>query len=171
MHGLTILDIVLWVVLLGCAAKGFLKGLVREVCALLGVVAGAWGAFTYYGALGALIRSFIHLPHPITATISFLLIYAVIGILFFFVGHLFTVIFKVMLLGWLNRLGGVAFGFLQGAFIASILLALGMSNPVPAKIKGYLQSSPSGRYFIQVGRDMITGWEGVRHKENQTDRR
>jgi len=159
MHGLNFLDILLWIILLACAMKGFMKGLVREVCSLLGVIAGAWAAFSYYGALTATIRSLINLPQAVTAAVAFLLIYLVLGLLFFFVGHLLTVIFKIMLLGWLNRFGGVVFGFLQGAFILCILLALATSKPVPAKIKGYLQGSSTARSLSEVGQDMIAGWK------------
>ena len=158
MHGLNLLDILLWIILLVAAARGFMKGLVREVCSLFGVVAGAWAAFTYYGSVSAAIRPFIHLPQAVAAVLSFLLIYLVLGLLFYFVGHLLTVIFKIMLLGWLNRLGGIIFGFLQAAFILCIILALVSSRPVPAKVKGYLQSSGTAQYMIDSGRGMIDGW-------------
>jgi len=171
MHGLTLLDILLWGILAACAVKGFMKGLVREVCALLGVVAGAWAAFTYYGSVAATLVGFIKLPHAVSASLSFLLIYLVLGLLFFFAGHLLTVMFKIMLLGWLNRFGGILFGLLQGAFLLCMFLALGTTGPVPAKVKGYLQSSSMSRKLAQAGRDMIAGWEGTRRSATQNERR
>ncbi len=162
MHWATFLDILLWGILAACAVKGFIKGLVREVCALLGVVAGAWAAFTYYGSVAAALIKFIKLPHAVAVSLSFLLIYLVLGLLFFFAGHLLTVLFKIMLLGWLNRCGGILFGLLQGAFLLCMVLALVTAGPVPAKVKGYLQSSSMSRTLAQSGRDMIAGWEGTR---------
>lgn len=138
-----------------------MKGLVREVCALLGIVAGAWAAFTYYGAVSHVLSGFIKLPRIIATPVSFLLIYLVLGVLFFFAGHLLTTMFKIMLLGWLNRFGGILFGLLQGAFLVSIALALLISGPLPVKFKGYLQSSATARSFSQAGIDMIEGWKGA----------
>lgn len=159
MHGLTLLDILLWAVMIAFAAKGFVKGLVKEVCALLGVVAGAWAAFTYYAPLSSVIRGVIALPHLIAVVIAFILIYLILGLLFFLLGHLLTVIFKIMLLGWLNRLGGTMFGFLQGAFLLCVVLSLGVRGPLPAKTKAYMNSSSTAHYLQSAGNDMIAGWE------------
>lgn len=162
MHGLTLLDILLWGIMIAFAAKGFVKGLVREVCALLGVVAGAWAAFTYYAPLSGAIRGIIALPHPIAVAMAFILVYLILGLLFFLLGHLLTVIFKIMLLGWFNRLGGVAFGFFQGAFILCILLSVGAKGPLTAKTKGYINSSGTAHYLQSAGNDMIGGWDKKR---------
>lgn len=162
MHGLTLLDILLWAIMIAFSVKGFLKGLVREVCALLGVVAGAWAAFTYYAPLSGAIRSIVAMPHPIAVAVAFILIYLILGILFFLLGHLLTVIFKIMLLGWLNRLGGTIFGFLQGGFILCILLSIGARGPLPAKTKAYMNSSSTAHYLQSAGNDMVAGWEKKR---------
>lgn len=169
MHGLTLLDILLWVALAACAVKGFMKGFIREVCALLGIVAGAWAAFTYYGYVSRAISAFIKLPQAIATPLSFLLIYIVLGVLFFLAGHLLTTIFKVMLLGWLNRCGGVLFGLMQGAFLVCISLALLMIGPTPSKIKGYVQSSSTAKKFYEAGIGMIEGWKA--HRAGSATRR
>ncbi|MBT0663822.1 CvpA family protein [Geobacter pelophilus] len=170
MSGFSLLDILIWGVLAACAVKGFMKGLVREVCALLGVVAGAWAAFTYYGYVATALSGLIRLPRLVAIPISFVLIYAVLGLLFFFAGHLLTTIFKVMLLGWLNRFGGILFGLMQGAFLICIALAILINGPAPAKLKGYIQSSPTARAFCKAGIDMIDGWRGSKREENKVRR-
>lgn len=114
-----LLDIVIWVVLFFFVAKGFSKGLVREACSLLGLVTGGWAAFRYYSFLSQGIRHFINLPPQVAQPLSFLLIFLLLGILFYFLGHLLTVIFKVMLLGGINRIGGIVFGSLQGGFVVA----------------------------------------------------
>jgi membrane protein required for colicin V production len=145
-----------------------MKGLVREVCTLLGVIVGAWGAFTYYGYVSNALSGFIKLPQAVATPISFLLIYIVLGLLFFFAGHLLTTIFKIMLLGWLNRFGGIIFGLMQGAFIVCIALAILASGPMPSKVKGYIQSSTSAKAFCKAGTDMIEGWKGIRRTESKS---
>ena len=43
--------------------------------------------------------------------------------------------FRIVLLGGVNRIGGVALGFLEGAFIVCMALYFGASKPVPEKFK------------------------------------
>jgi membrane protein required for colicin V production len=156
---MTFVDILIWGILLAFMVKGFTKGLVREVCALLGLVAGAWAAFKYYPALAEAIRPLIRLPHAASVVISFVLIYIVMGLLFYLFGHLLTVVLKIMLLGGVNRIGGIIFGGLEGAFLLCILLALATSKPVPDRVKAQLQRSRTAQSFSAAGRDIIQGWE------------
>jgi len=160
------LDILIWVVLLFFVAKGFSKGLVREACSLLGLVTGGWAAFRYYPFLSQVIREFINLPPLVAHPISFLLIFMLLGILFYFLGHLLTVIFKIMLLGGVNRIGGVVFGFLQGGFILCVLLYLGTTKPVPDKMRGIIKGSKTGQAFASTGASIAAGWEGVSARRN-----
>jgi membrane protein required for colicin V production len=156
-----LLDILIWAFLLGFVVKGFMKGLVREVCSLLGLVAGGWAAFKYYSSLAEVIRSFIHLPHQLALVLSFLLIFLTLGLLFYFFGHLLTVIFKIMLLGGVNRIGGCLFGLLEGAFILCMILYFGTTKPMPEKIKGYLLRSKTAQSFIVSGKEIIAGWDSA----------
>ncbi len=157
---MNLIDILVWAILLVFVIKGFLKGLVREVCSLVGLVMGIWAACKYYPSLSAAIWPYIHLPHYVSATISFVLIFLIIGLLFFLLGHFLTVIFKFSLLGGVNRAGGLIFGFLQGALVLSILLWLGTTKPMPVKLKSQLLRSSASRPFIMIGRDLISGWDG-----------
>src|SRR6266498_4550785 len=102
---MNLLNILIWAILIIFMIKGFMKGLISEVCSLLGLVMGSWAAFNYYPFLSAVIRPYIHLPHYVSSVISFIVIFLALGFLFFFLGRLLTVIFKVILLGGLNRAG------------------------------------------------------------------
>lgn len=159
-----LLDILIWVVLIFFVAKGFSKGLVREACSLLGLVTGGWAAFRYYPSLSQGLKGFINLPPLVAQPLSFLLIFLLLGILFYFLGHLLTVIFKIMLLGGVNRIGGVVFGFLEGGFILCVMLYLGTMQPVPDKVKGIISGSKTARSFAATGRSIAAGWEGSRTK-------
>jgi len=162
-----LLDILIWVVLLFFVAKGFSKGLVREACSLLGLVTGGWAAFRYYSFLSQGIRHFINLPPQVAQPLAFLLIFMLLGILFYFLGHLLTVIFKIMLLGGINRIGGVVFGFLQGGFVLCVLLYLGTTKPMPDKIKGFVTGSKTASAFASTGASIAAGWEGMRREPPQ----
>lgn len=157
-YGMSLLDILLWVVLLGFAAKGFMKGFVREVCSLLGLVAGGWGAFTYYQTAGAVLGNLIHLPSRVASAVTFLCILLAIGLLFFLVGHLLTVILKIALLGGINRIGGVVFGLLQGGLILGIALYLAGFPPVPQGVRSRIAASATAQALGGCGEEIVTGW-------------
>jgi membrane protein required for colicin V production len=156
---MNLVDILIWVVLILFAVKGFLKGLMKEVCSLLGLLVGGWAAFKYDHTLAEAIRPLIHLPHGISVFLSFILIFLLLGILFYLFGYLLTVVLKIMLLGWLNRFGGVFFGLLEGALLLCIILYFGTSRPVPEKLRNWFHSSSVARPFITAGRDIVFGWE------------
>lgn len=162
-----LVDILIWAVLLVFLAKGFLKGLVREVCSLLGLVAGGWAACKYYTYLAEALRPFIRLPHHVAQSLSFVLIFLLIGLLFFFIGHLLTVIFKIMLLGGVNRIGGICFGLLEGAFLLCMLLYFATTKPVPEKVRRYIAHSRTAQPFIATGREIISGWDAGRRETDK----
>jgi membrane protein required for colicin V production len=159
---MTFLDILIWTVLICFLVKGFTKGLVREACSLLGLVTGGWAAFRYYPSLTQVLRGFINLPPHVAQPLSFFLIFMLLGILFYFLGHLLTVVFKIMLLGGLNRIGGLLFGLLEGGFILSLLLYLATTTPVPDKVKRVIATSNTARSFASTGRSIAAGWEASR---------
>ncbi|GFO59080.1 hypothetical protein GMST_14050 [Geomonas silvestris] len=160
-----LLDILIWAVLLFFVAKGFSKGLIREACSLLGLVLGGWAAFRYYSSLSQGIRVLINLPPQVAQPLAFLLIFLLLGILFYFLGHLLTVIFKIMLLGGINRIGGVVFGFLEGGFIVCMVLYLASTKPMPDKVKVAIAKSKTAHAFSATGGSIAAGWEGPARRE------
>jgi membrane protein required for colicin V production len=156
-----LVDILIWAVLLIFVAKGLLKGLVREVCSLVGLLAGGWAACSYYPFLAEAMRPFINLPRHVALSLSFALIFLLIGLLFYLLGHLLTVMFRIMLLGGVNRVGGMLFGLLEGAFLLCLLLYFGTTGPLPEKFKGYLHRSSTARPFIATGGEIISGWDAA----------
>jgi membrane protein required for colicin V production len=152
-------DILIWAVLLSFVVKGFWKGFVKEACSLLGLLVGGWAAFKYEHYLAEAIRPFIHLPHSIALVLSFICIFLFLGLLFYLFGYLLTVVCKIMLLGGINRIGGVIFGFLEGALLLCMVLYLGNAKPVPEKVKGWLSRSRTAQAFIVAGREIVSGWE------------
>lgn len=163
-HGMNFVDILIWGVLLLFVVKGFLKGLVKEACSLLGLLAGGWAAFKYHHYLAEIIRPFIHLPQSIALVLSFIFIFLVIGLLFYLFGHLLTVVCKIMLLGGINRIGGVLFGFLEGAFLLCMVLYFFTAMPMPEKVRGWISRSRTAQGFIVTGREIVVGWEDVAKK-------
>jgi len=158
---MNLVDILIWLVLAGFVVKGFSKGLVRQICSLAGFLVGGWAAIKYHLYLAEASRTIIQLPHYLAAILTFIFIFVIIGLLFFLLGHFLTIMFRIVLLGGVNRIGGVALGFLEGAFIICIALFMLTSKPVPEKFKGYVHRSKTAEPFLATGKDIVAGWGGV----------
>ncbi|MCL2760523.1 MAG: CvpA family protein [Desulfuromonadales bacterium] len=158
---INLVDILIWLVLLGFIVKGFQKGLLRELCALLGILLGGWAALHYYVYLAKASRSLINLPLAVASFLSFIFIFLIVAVLLYVLGYLLTAILKILLMGPLNRGGGVVFGFLEGALIICLALYLGTTKPMPEKFRGYLSRSKSAHPFIVCGEDIVTGWDSA----------
>lgn len=155
---MNLVDILIWVVLLICAVKGFMKGLVREVCSLLGLVVGGWAAVAWCRPVAEVLQPHIPFSHTVTLLISFGLVFLALGLFFFLLGYLLTTLLKIVLLGSLNRVGGVLLGILQGTLVLCIVLALGTAGPVPVKVRSYVEKSASARPFLVCGRELLSWW-------------
>jgi len=158
---MNLVDILIWLVLAGFVVKGFTKGLVRQICSLAGFLVGGWAAVKYHLYLAEASRHIIQLPHYLATILSFILIFLVIGLLFFFLGHILTIMFRIVLLGGVNRIGGIVLGLLEGAFIVCISLYMATSKPVPEKFKGYVLRSRTAAPFLDTGKEIVSGWGGV----------
>jgi membrane protein required for colicin V production len=156
---MNLVDILIWVVLLIFAVKGFKKGLVREVCSLLGLAVGGLAAFFFYQPLAEFLRPHLNLPLALLSFISFALIFVTLGLLFFFLGHLLTSFFKIILMDSVNRVGGVFFGVAQAMFVLCLLLSLGTAKVMPAKVKASIHESVTAKPLLAFGREILMSWK------------
>ena len=160
--GYRLIEYLIWGILLLFMVKGFLKGLIREVCSLLGLVVGGWAAFRFSSSLAVMMKPLLPLPHGVSTVLAFVLILIASGILAWLVGHLLTVVFKLVLLGGVNRIGGVALGLVEGGLLLCILLALGSGPPAPQTVRQKIAASATARPFVTCGRELLAGWRQVR---------
>jgi membrane protein required for colicin V production len=118
------IDIILGILLLLAAIGGFKKGLIVELASLAALILGIWGAIEFsYITSNFLIDNFDwkwdHL-----ATVSFIITFIVIVILVHIVAKTVTKLVETVMLGFVNKLAGLVFGFLKGAIILSIVLVV-----------------------------------------------
>ncbi|HSR29938.1 MAG TPA: CvpA family protein, partial [Anaerolineae bacterium] len=71
-------DVLIIFVLLGGAALGFMRGLVRMALSLVVFYVAAVLAMTFYDTVGGWVRYITFLPTPISEGIGFLLILAIV---------------------------------------------------------------------------------------------
>jgi membrane protein required for colicin V production len=101
--------------------RGVFRGLVSELFAIIGVLAGFYTAYTYYLKIEKPLSSWVS-NQAYLDILSFLIIFCVVFFAVNFVGLLIRYILSIIFLGWVDRACGVVFGLIKGILIVSVLL-------------------------------------------------
>ncbi|MFT5969635.1 MAG: membrane protein required for colicin V production [Flavobacteriales bacterium] len=116
------LDVIIAIPLLWALYKGFSKGLIVEICSLLALILGIYGAlhFSFY-ASDLLVTKF-QMDGEYLPVISFAITFIAIVFAISLLGKIITSIVKVVALGMLNRIAGALFSFLKVGLILSVIM-------------------------------------------------
>lgn len=124
------------------------RGIIAEVLTLFGLISAIFIAIFWYADLSTfLIRQF-KWNQPLTNIISFILIFVAVIIFFRLLENILGHITSLLLLNWINNLGGGLFGFLRGTIIVGLLLLLINFIPLPLEIRDQIDQSMLAEYFI-----------------------
>ncbi|BCS52593.1 CvpA family protein [Geobacter sp. SVR] len=162
---MNLFDIVILVILAFFALKGLFRGLVNEASSLAGLILGGWLAYHYYPSLSAPIHAILHIPAHVAAFLAFMLLLLLTGFIAHILGNIITAALRVVMLGSLNRLGGLLIGAAEGVLLLSMLFCIATADFMPLKLKQRINSSDSASMFAQLGNRMIAAWRekpGVR---------
>lgn len=130
------------------AFNGFRKGLIIEVFKILGVITGLLLAMQYMRAAAALLHSLFPLTQQVENVIGFILIFILTMVVFMTLARFVKYVFKVVLMGWLDRSGGILLGGIKGALIVSAFLPLLLFLPdTIAFVKDTREHSLAYRYL------------------------
>ena len=116
------LDIVILVAIAVAAFLGLRMGLIKAVLILAGIIVGVVLAGHFSGPLG---QRLTFIPgEGVAKVVAFAIILIAVLIVAAIIAKLLTWAAKVVMLGWVNRLGGAVFGLLLGALFCGALLAM-----------------------------------------------
>ena len=120
---MNILDFVLFTILAIALVRGFIRGAIRQVASLLGIIAGFVLAGHLYLGVLRLLRS--HLPSvPHLAIFSYAAVFAATWLVTILLGAMVVRFSRAILMGWADRLLGGVLGMLKGAAVGVVLVAI-----------------------------------------------
>ena len=120
---MNILDFILLTILAIALIRGIVRGMIRQVAGLLGLIAGFVAAGHFYVRLLPTLRE--HFPSiPFLEVISYAVIYAITWLAVVIVGYLFVKLSRAMLMAWADRLLGGVFGLFKGLVASVVLVAV-----------------------------------------------
>ena len=154
------LDIAILVLLTAFLIKGLVRGLLKEFCSLLGLVAGAVLAFRFHAPLAALMTETLGLPPRLCVVAAFLALFlATIGV-FALIGYLLSRFLTLLFLGGLNRVAGGFFGLAQGTLLLAVMLFAASRGSLPESMGKVYKGSRLAPPFVQLGQ---ATFQGSRH--------
>jgi membrane protein required for colicin V production len=113
-------DIIVGVILAYSLIRGLFRGLVKEASSIIGVLGGFFAAYSFYGLLAGYLSGVVSNP-AYRNLLAFLTIFCAVVVLVNVLAIIIKYLLKIVCLGWLDRLGGVVFGFIKGALIVAVL--------------------------------------------------
>lgn len=174
------LDLAFVTIILVSALYGTWKGFVRDVFSLAGLVGGFLVAFQFHSVPAQWLKTWLSTP-LIANIVGWFIIFMLTYLTTLLLGRMLWGSLKTLRLGWLDRLAGLAFGFLKGILLCAgiivILVAflpnrtpllsgsllvpyvIGISWELGSKVPGHL-----GERF-RTGDPPLTGIEKAKEKE------
>ena len=104
-----------------CLIRGIFRGLIKEISSIVGVLAGYYAAYTYYGYPAKLLSKWLSDAGYINL-LSFFIIFCLVFLTISILGVIIKYLLSISFLGWIDRICGAVFGLAKGILIAAILL-------------------------------------------------
>ncbi len=151
---MNVLDFILLTILAIALIRGLMRGAIRQVASLLGIVTAFVVASHFYLRLLPLARRFLPaVPYP--EVVSYLAIFAATWLIIILSSLLIARLSRVILMGWADRLFGGALGLVKGTVAAVVLVAV-LTLFLPGKsrlLTGSLLAAhvqKAGYYLVQL---------------------
>ncbi len=133
------LDIVITIFLAVTTVSGLINGLIRSVIPLLGIILGVVLAGRFYGSMGNWLSHWIKNPDHAEIA-AFIIILILVILVALILASASSKLLSSLHLGWIDRLGGAAVGFIIGGFTCGAFLTLVAKYNV-SDIKTTIQAS------------------------------
>lgn len=120
---MNLLDILIICTLIFLIIKGVIRGFIREIASLAGVILGILLASHYQSEMTEFSKQFLH-PGPYLPLISFVVIFAIVLVGCNLLGWLIRIALSKAPLGWLDRFLGLSFALVKGVIITYLVIVI-----------------------------------------------
>ncbi|WP_051283952.1 CvpA family protein [Desulforegula conservatrix] len=152
METMNLFDVVSLSILSYCVLRGIFRGIIKEASAIIGVIAGFYCSYTYYGLAAKKLA--LYITTPAYANIAgFLLVFSVVFGVINLIGTGIRYVLNIALLGWADRLSGAVFGGIKAIMISSVIL-IALTTFLPSD-SPTLAGSKTAPYITSLSETMI----------------
>ena len=154
-----LIDIIVFILLLLAANKGFRSGLILALFFFLAFIIGLAAAIKLSAVAAAYIGEAVNVSQRWLPVLAFAAVFIIVVLLVRLGAKLVEGAVRLMLLGWLTRLGGVLFYALLYIFIFSIILfyadGVGLIKPQTA------EASATYSFIRPLGPQVVKGLAAI----------
>ena len=119
---MNILDIILLICFIPAIIQGIRKGFIAQVISIVSIIFGVWASARFANIVSAWIGQYITASEQVLKVVAFALILIIVFLVLAAIGKLIEATFKLVMLGWLNRLLGVVFALLKTGLIVGLAI-------------------------------------------------
>ena len=119
---MNILDIILLICFVPAIIQGLRKGFISQAISLISIILGVWASSRFSAIISEWIAQYMSASDQVLKIISFTLILIAVFIILGLIGKILEGIFKLVTLGWVNRVLGLVFALAKAFIIVGILI-------------------------------------------------
>ena len=124
---MNIIDAIILICLIPAIFQGFRKGFISQAISIVSIIAGIWASARFADIVTEWIAQYITASEQILKIVAFAIILTAVFFLLGLLGRLLESVLNFVLLGWVNKLLGVAFSLIK-AFLILGLIALSINS-------------------------------------------
>ena len=126
---MNILDIILLVCFVPAIFQGIRKGFIAQAVSIISIVLGIWASARFANIVSSWIAQYITASEQVLKVVAFALILVLVFLALAALGKMLEGMFKLVMLGWLNKLLGVIFALLKtGLIVGLVIMAFSFLN-------------------------------------------
>jgi len=118
------IDIIIIIPLLWFTYKGFTKGLIIELATLIAMLLGIYIAAHFSNYTAEFLMDKLDFHSEYMSIISFALTFILVVVLVMLFGKSLEKVINILLLSFVNKMAGAAFGLIKVAFVISVLIMI-----------------------------------------------
>ncbi|MBR2227168.1 MAG: CvpA family protein [Bacteroidales bacterium] len=118
------LDIILLICFIPGIIRGISKGFLEQALSLAGIVLSVWAAFKFSALVCGWLKPYLSLSETTLNVVAFALILIAVSIVVLLVAKLLTKVLEMSMLGWLDKILGLAFALVVNALLLGVFVIL-----------------------------------------------
>ena len=135
------LDVIFLILIGASVIYSLVRGLVREIFSFLAIILGFFGASYGYPRAAEWLKRWVE-QETVAQILGFAVLFLIVALGVSLLGRLLSKVIHKGGLGWADRMGGAAFGFLKAILLIAIMILV-LTAFLPPKSKVLLESKIS----------------------------
>lgn len=119
---MNILDIILLICFVPAIFQGVRKGFIAQAISIISIILGIWASARFANIVTAWIAQYITASEQVLKVVAFALILVLVFLVLAALGKMLEGVFRLAMLGWLNKLLGVVFALIKTGLIVGLAI-------------------------------------------------